>query len=51
MNPKLLLAASGAIPLAAAAQTSDTLDPDSIDIVDAIECALDAPAYNGLPWR
>lgn len=49
MEPGLLLAtllatASLAAPLRAAEEPSD---PNSIDIVDALECRLAAPVYNG----
>lgn len=48
MKPIFLLAALGvAIPLVAAAQVAESFDPERIDVVDAIECRLDAPTYNG----
>lgn len=48
MKPMFLVAAmAAAIPLAASAQAIEGPDPDRIDVVDAIECRLDAPAYNG----
>ncbi len=48
MKPIFLLAALGvAIPLVAAAQVAEGSDPERIDVVDAIECRLDAPSYNG----
>lgn len=48
MKPILLFAAlSAAMPVAASATPSETPGPEQIDIVDAIECRLDAPVYNG----
>jgi hypothetical protein len=38
---------STALLLATAGQAADGVDPDSIDVVDALECRLDAPAYTG----
>lgn len=48
MKPIFLLVALGVgIPLATAAQVAESFDPERIDVVDAIECRLDAPTYNG----
>lgn len=48
MKPILLLAAlSAALSYAASAAPPEGADLDHIDVVDAIECRLDAPAYNG----
>ena len=42
-----LAALSLAMPFATPPQATEDYDPNRIDIVDAIECRLDAPAYNG----
>lgn len=48
MKPIFLLAALGVgIPLAASARVAESSDPERVDVVDAIECRLDAPTYNG----
>lgn len=48
MKQILLCAAlSVAIPLAASATPLESPDPEQVDVVDAIECRLGAPTYNG----
>lgn len=48
MKSRYVLAALVAsVSLAAPLHAVEEYDPDSVDIVDAIECRLDAPAYNG----
>lgn len=42
-----MLAILGAATAARAAEAEAEFDPASVDVVDAIECRLDAPAYNG----
>ena len=43
----MLVALSLAVPFATPPQAAEDYDPNRIDIVDALECRLDAPAYNG----
>lgn len=47
--PVLIVAMMAIAPSLVCAQT-DNADPASIDVVDAIECRLDAPAYNGFAF-
>ena len=48
MKSEFVLAAlSLAVPFAAPPQAAEDYDPNHIDVVDALECRLDAPAYNG----
>ena len=48
MKPMFLFAVmTAAISLTTPANAQESADPDRIDVVDAIECRLDAPAYNG----
>lgn len=48
MKPILLFAAlSGATPIAASVSRPENEAPERVDVVDAIECRLDAPLYNG----
>jgi len=48
MKSEFVLAAlSLAVPLATPPQAAEDYDPNRIEIVDALECRLDAPAYNG----
>ena len=48
MKPMFLFAVmTAAISLTTPVNAQESADPDRIDVVDAIECRLDAPAYNG----
>lgn len=46
-----LLAGLACSPAPSAAQAEEpAFDPASVDLVDAIECRLEAPVYNGFAW-
>lgn len=45
-----LLAVLAALSPASAHAAEPEFDPASVDVVDAIECRLEAPAYNGFAW-
>ena len=47
MKQTFLLAALSAAILLEASAHAERADPERIDVVDAIECRLDAPDYNG----
>ncbi|MEO8373725.1 MAG: hypothetical protein ABI471_00765 [Sphingomonas bacterium] len=48
MKSEFVLAAlSLAVPFATPPQVAEDYDPNRIDVVDALECRLDAPDYNG----